>query len=42
MTTPSIVFGMIPIAFGRGDGVAGRAAMAAGVGNLLDFGYLGT
>ncbi len=28
MTTLSIVFGMIPIAFGRGDGAAGRASMA--------------
>jgi len=30
MTTLSIVFGMIPIAFGRGDGAAGRAAKATG------------
>jgi len=28
MTTLSIVFGMIPIAFGRGDGAAARASMA--------------
>ncbi len=28
MTTLSIVFGMVPIAFGRGDGAAGRASMA--------------
>jgi len=28
MTTFSIVFGMVPIAFGRGDGAAGRASMA--------------
>ncbi|MBI4536342.1 MAG: efflux RND transporter permease subunit [candidate division NC10 bacterium] len=28
MTTLSIVFGMIPIAFGRGDGALGRASMA--------------
>jgi HAE1 family hydrophobic/amphiphilic exporter-1 len=28
MTTLSIVFGMLPIAFGRGDGAAARASMA--------------
>jgi HAE1 family hydrophobic/amphiphilic exporter-1 len=28
MTTLSIVFGMVPIAFGRGDGAAARASMA--------------
>ncbi len=28
MTALSIVFGMVPIAFGRGDGAAGRASMA--------------
>jgi len=28
MTTLSIVFGMVPIAFGRGDGAIGRASMA--------------
>jgi len=28
MTTLSIIFGMIPIAFGRGDGAAARASMA--------------
>ena len=28
MTTFSIIFGMVPIAFGRGDGAAGRASMA--------------
>jgi len=28
MTTLSIVFGMVPIAFGRGDGALGRASMA--------------
>ncbi len=28
MTTLSIVFGMVPIAFGRGDGAVGRSSMA--------------
>ncbi len=28
MTTLSIIFGMVPIAFGRGDGAVGRASMA--------------